>query len=414
MHLSLRWLLIALAALLLACREDEAPETAAPGPNFAPQSAVIERVDLGTLGGTNSFATDVNIHGVVVGWSRNADGFDRAFRWTPETGMVDLGTLPGDLASTAQAILPDGRILGASQRTNFVVGRMVVWYPDGRIVPLTIPTLPGADQAGPSTDMNGAGAVIGWDIKVLQRGWYWDSVRGKIDVTSAFPPGGSYEGIAGRISASGWVVGVAKSFACRRVTECWRGMLWHPDKGGFDLGVIGGDQDAAVSALGVNNGGTAVGWSRAASGPQLPFRWTIDGGFETLGPAGTVGSALAINSAGTAVGAAAVAPAAFSRPALFTRNGEVVALEDPSRSGTAVAISENGVVAGWQGVIGLPGIHATVWRLGPGAPSAPVALGPALMADSGTATGEQQCLEDPEQQISLYTLFECVRRAGGD
>jgi probable HAF family extracellular repeat protein len=51
---------------------------------------------LGTLGGNDSVAYGVSADGsVVVGWSYNAAGYPRAFRWTAAGGMQDLGTLGG-------------------------------------------------------------------------------------------------------------------------------------------------------------------------------------------------------------------------------------------------------------------------------------------------------------------------------
>ena len=47
--------------------------------------------DLGTLGGLFGDAEDINEAGHVVGSASPASGSDHAFRWTPSTGMVDLG-----------------------------------------------------------------------------------------------------------------------------------------------------------------------------------------------------------------------------------------------------------------------------------------------------------------------------------
>jgi probable HAF family extracellular repeat protein len=56
--------------------------------------------DLGTVGGTESFADDASGDGsVVVGQSRNSGAFWKAFRWTAATGMRDIGTLGGPMAA---------------------------------------------------------------------------------------------------------------------------------------------------------------------------------------------------------------------------------------------------------------------------------------------------------------------------
>src|SRR5688500_6259370 len=53
-------------------------------------------VDLGKLGGTNSYATAMNEKGQVVGQSQvPGDAEWRTFSWTPMGGMVDLGSFGG-------------------------------------------------------------------------------------------------------------------------------------------------------------------------------------------------------------------------------------------------------------------------------------------------------------------------------
>jgi probable HAF family extracellular repeat protein len=51
-------------------------------------------VDLGTLGGNESFAYDTNERGQVVGWSDTDSGSLHAVLWEAGT-MQDLGTLGG-------------------------------------------------------------------------------------------------------------------------------------------------------------------------------------------------------------------------------------------------------------------------------------------------------------------------------
>jgi len=66
---------------------------------------------LSTLGGGFSAAFGVSANGsVVVGLARDADGYDRAFRWTVAGGMQDLGTLGGDL-SQASGVSADGTVV---------------------------------------------------------------------------------------------------------------------------------------------------------------------------------------------------------------------------------------------------------------------------------------------------------------
>lgn len=75
-------------------------------------------IDLGTLGGTSSYARDID-GTVVVGVADLANGTPHACRWTLAANgtvaqKVDLGALPGAPGSSAEAIAADGRIGGNS------------------------------------------------------------------------------------------------------------------------------------------------------------------------------------------------------------------------------------------------------------------------------------------------------------
>lgn len=74
-------------------------------------------IDLGTLGGTNSWAWGVNDSGQAVGWSDTADGVSHAALYTGNT-ITDLSLLPEVLAAgwsslgEARAINDKGQIVG--------------------------------------------------------------------------------------------------------------------------------------------------------------------------------------------------------------------------------------------------------------------------------------------------------------
>jgi len=79
-----------------------------PGVGEAPP--VVE--DLGTFGG-GSEAYGINAHGDVAGRSTDFNGNLRAFVWTDQTGMVDIGDLGGGLAF-AEGINNSGQVTGGS------------------------------------------------------------------------------------------------------------------------------------------------------------------------------------------------------------------------------------------------------------------------------------------------------------
>jgi len=111
-------------------------------------------VDLGTLGGRESVATDINDRGQVVGKGGTEIGAWHAFLW--EGGrMRDLGTLGGQ-ESCANAINNRGQVVGWAQTA---AGRMhACLWGQGRIRDLgTLPGFPDSE----ARDINSKGQVVG-------------------------------------------------------------------------------------------------------------------------------------------------------------------------------------------------------------------------------------------------------------
>jgi probable HAF family extracellular repeat protein len=97
--------------------------------NLVPVHALLwekgKATDLGNLGGETgqaggNIAYDINHQGQVVGNSDlPGDTTFHAFLWTKRTGMQDLGTLSGDVASVSISINDAGSVVGASLDANF-------------------------------------------------------------------------------------------------------------------------------------------------------------------------------------------------------------------------------------------------------------------------------------------------------
>lgn len=370
---------------------------------------VVSRLDLGTLGGRSSYAADVNHDGTVVGWSQNANGTSRAFRWTRAGGMVDLGALPGDEWSRAVSITDDGRVLGVSGAGAGYAGTPVLWSPAGAIDAVPIPLSAGAAFGAPS-DVNEQGEVVGWDLLALQHAWAWSEPRGKYDIT-ANVPGGSQEGVASAINAAGLVVGTNKAGVCTTVPECWHAFVWSLDGGYRDLGTPGDDPNTTVAGLGLNDVDAVVGWVSVGGFGVLPYRWCAAFGF-TLLPALSYGYAIAIDAGGTAVGASwdpthdAIQAVAWPAAGGFIK----LSPDDPNPQ-VAVAINDAGAVAGWSSMDGGHGEnHATLWTLGAGgsvvagATPRPTGTPPALADAPGTVA----CLSDTRALVSRDALFACL------
>jgi probable HAF family extracellular repeat protein len=82
--------------------------------NLQPLHALLwedgKAIDLGSLGGTGHgngiVALNLNNRGQVIGFSDlQGDANFHAFLWTRETGMQDLGTVPGDVNSLSPSAL---------------------------------------------------------------------------------------------------------------------------------------------------------------------------------------------------------------------------------------------------------------------------------------------------------------------
>lgn len=380
----------------------------------AARSINVTRVDLGTLGGASSYAADINKGNTVVGWSETPAGATHAFRWSAAAGMVDLGTLPGDAMSRAVAVLDEGvqgggQILGVSGDE----GRWtpVVWSTSGSISALPIPLIPGSTIALP-TGFNARGDVVGSDAGGFQHGWIWSETDGKYDL-SANVQGGSNEGSASAVTASGLVVLTTRANTCRRTDECWRTYLWSRTTGYHALGTPGGDSEANVTGLALNETGTVGGWATSgATSDVTPYRWASGTGFTLLahyaanGP--RYGYATAVNSNGTVVGADFDPASGSIVASTWLSNGKIVKLspDDPNPS-VAVALNNLGTIAGWSALSN--GVnHAVIWK--PSSQVSPIMRAPTT-ATVRISTASAPCLSDPRSISSRQALFACVVNA---
>lgn len=87
-------------------------------------------VDLGTLGGPNSGASNINSRGQVVGWSNTADGRVAAFVW--QHGVMTSLRAPGWSYTEARAVNRHGHVVGVGQSSNFRGGALALAAFGGR------------------------------------------------------------------------------------------------------------------------------------------------------------------------------------------------------------------------------------------------------------------------------------------
>jgi len=225
---------------------------------------------LSTLDGLESRAYGVAlvVPPVVVGWSYDASGKKRAFRWENDK-MKDLGTLGGD-ESAAYAVSARGEVVVGWACDGSGRKRAFLWTAAGGMQNLG--TLGGDESAAYGISANGD-VVVGWaeDHNKRRRAFYW---RGG-DMYDLGTLGGDNSEAYG-VSADGRViVGWAEDVAGRRRAFCWTTV--YTDFGSMldilNLGTLPEYDDHSV-AWGVSeNGGIVVGYAQNASGCPCAFRW---------------------------------------------------------------------------------------------------------------------------------------------
>lgn len=137
--------------------------------------------DLGTLGGTNSTAIDINASGQVIGSSQIAgDGATHFFLWSSSTGMQDLATILGPVTSVAE-INDAGQIIGTYTATGGA-SHAFLYTPGSGLRDLG--TLGGTTST--PTGLNNSGQVVGSSTTTggATHAFLWTSTDGMEDITA--------------------------------------------------------------------------------------------------------------------------------------------------------------------------------------------------------------------------------------
>lgn len=310
-----------------------------------------------TGGACCSEALAVNGDGVVVGW--NAAGSDpyslgprRAFRWSPEQGFEDLGTLGGREA-IAYDVNERGDIVGFS--TDGAEGRHPVLWAGGVLTDLAAQGSCEFNQCGEATAINDSGWVAGWRPGPTgRRAFLWRNGQ-----MQDLEPSGAFQEVRA-INNIGYAVGIGsagQSFG--------EGILWDGTRVRF-LGSLSGAPYPATTPLAVNDLGQIVGWGFGSDNAARGFLFE-DGGLQelpTLG--GRNGHASAISRLGEIVGGAQDRGGVYR--AVLWRNLQAMALPLPPGAESAQArdINARGIIVG-VAVLGDPRpygaapVQAAVW-----------------------------------------------------
>lgn len=196
-----------------------------------------------------SFAQAINDRKTVVGHAlaRVSPELNQqhAFRWKPETGMVDLGTLEGSSYSIATDVNDFDQVVGNAKLPGGTQ-HAVLWDPHGRI-----------------RDLGTLGGASSYAAKINNRGQVLGTSANSDNELRVF------------------------------IWEARTGMIEQPLPGVTD-----------VHLNGFNDSGEFVGgWLKAGSISMTPFKWTKeDGGTELERLGATRGEATGLNARGEIVG----------------------------------------------------------------------------------------------------------------
>ena len=232
-------------------------------------------VNLDTLLGSPSQVASINENGQIVG-SFYVAGTVHAFIWSADEGIQDLGSLIGDTDSVANAINDAGQVVGFYTAADGSQ-RPFLWSQETGMK-TDFGTLPPDKTPQSANDINNNGQIVGFSFSSGYdfSAFYWSTETGSMDLGMRL---GVPRSLAVNINDVGQVVGW--------ISSAWfRGFLWTEENGMIPLPTLpGGGQD---NAFAVNNEGLIVGWSELASPTGedvLPIHavlWSLDAEAPTI------------------------------------------------------------------------------------------------------------------------------------
>ena len=215
--------------------------------------------------------------------------------------LVDLGTLGGSY-SFASGINDQGQVVGSANLPGDTVSHPVWWDANQVLHDLGLPS---GWSGGGVSGINNLGHMVGyfsgnWDGSGLSHAFYWDSNRGLVDLGSA---GWQYS-IAFGINDSDQIIGSfgnqTPSYSTLAFLHNGVSSLASSDS----LGLLSGWAGSYGAAI--NNAGLVAGSGLDSNGQQYAFFWDSVHGMQALANqlGGIYSTALAINDAGDVVGQA--------------------------------------------------------------------------------------------------------------
>jgi len=223
-------------------------------------------IDLGTLGGDESWAFSINDNGQIAGCAENSSDYTRAVIFDPNgtANNVDLGTLPDANESRAVSINNNGQIVGSVDIGDamYMQNVAVLFDPNGTGNNINLGTL-GGDVSFASC-INDNGQIVGSAYTAsseYQHPTLFDATGGENNIDMV-TPGGDI-GIAHSINDNGQIVGWSAVPGPGYLD--WRAVIFDPcdSNNNVNLGTIdfpGNIFHNYSYARSINNNGQIVGY----------------------------------------------------------------------------------------------------------------------------------------------------------
>ena len=216
----------------------------------------LSRVDLGTLGGNESAAADINETGQVVGQSTNSIGERQPFLWSKKTGITNLPCpssecVAVDINNVGQVLISSQDAAGAEQA--------YLWSETSGLI--SVGTLGGASTK--AVALNDLGQVVGSSKTSFdtENAFFWSAEAGIVNLGGMTAIG---------LNERGQVLGWAASYS----------FLWDSVDGSFSRV---GPSGLTATPLDINNAGEVVGYASFEKGAKpKAFVWTREKGITQL------------------------------------------------------------------------------------------------------------------------------------
>ncbi|MET9399219.1 hypothetical protein [Kitasatospora sp. NPDC002965] len=302
---------------------------------------------------------DANL-AIGISWPASRDRYRAtAVRWAADGTPTVLPPLPGDQYSKPTAIGSGGAVVGVSG--NGAVEHAVAWRPDGTVVALA--PLPGGTRSE-AVDINGAGVAIGRSStgSGTYRGVIWSST-GTPTPFQTGPTGGAGD-VPVQINDAGTVIGWADRPQSTGTVR--HGLVRSPNGAILDLG-------ANTLPVAINGSGTVVGQHQPnpTSSQTSAAKWSPTGTLTPLPLAASSGAkstAVGINDSGTAIGYSwdGIPARQYQAGKIWAADGTLTDLDPTGTTNTTLFINNTGLVVGlslFRSAGSLYPSHlATVWR----------------------------------------------------